>query len=239
MAAARGAQGRFIPSGKPKKRRKRKARRHRATGRHSTRVSAYDVGAFVALDKKQLFRDIEREKRAVAKHKAERLRAEARGARTSRKPRIAAVRAICAAERAELRASCGVRRELVRENVRGVVAATRAELAADRLARREMRAAERFGRVFAGPKTKKSAREATSESDDAVRANIDPWLVPYFDHVKRGIRGTAHKSRTEAFLQYVEETPDELSDFTAQHGEDASDAMIAEYEARSRGDLLR
>jgi hypothetical protein len=196
-------------------------------------VRALDPARAVAFDRKQLLRDIAAEQRKVARAKAARLRVEAKAARASRKPRTAAVRAQCAVERAELRASCAGRREAVRSDVRAVVGRTRAELERDRLERRELRAAERFGRVFAQPKARASAAERGAESDDAVRANVDPSLWGYFDRVKRGIHGTAHKSRTEAFLQYVEETPEELAAFLAEHGDEAADAMIAEYERRA------
>lgn len=48
------------------------------------------------------------------------------------------------------------------------------------------------------------------QSDDAVRANIPAELVRVFEKVKRGVRGSPHMSRTEAFLHWVEENPDEV-----------------------------
>src|SRR6266567_4590617 len=38
-------------------------------------------------------------------------------------------------------------------------------------------------------------------------AYIDPELLPLFDQVRRSIKGSPHMSRTEAFLQWVEENP--------------------------------
>src|SRR6185295_17647714 len=67
---------------------------------------------------------------------------------------------------------------------------------------------------------------ARGESDDEVRANIPPDLVPLFERVKRGIKGSARESRTEAFLRYVEEHPREQ--FAAV--DDATDALIREME---------
>lgn len=48
-----------------------------------------------------------------------------------------------------------------------------------------------------------------SESDDEVRQNISPDLIPLFNRVRTGIKKCAGKSRTESFLEYVEEHPHE------------------------------
>jgi len=40
-----------------------------------------------------------------------------------------------------------------------------------------------------------------------VRRNVDLELVPLFDQVRRSIKGSPYQSRTEAFLQWVEENP--------------------------------
>ncbi len=48
-----------------------------------------------------------------------------------------------------------------------------------------------------------------SESDDEVRQNISPDLIPLFNRVRMGIKKCAGKSRTESFLEYVEEHPHE------------------------------
>lgn len=51
-----------------------------------------------------------------------------------------------------------------------------------------------------------------NESDEDVRGNISPSLVPLFDRVRSGIRASARQSRTEAFLQYVEDHPHEVNE---------------------------
>ncbi len=47
------------------------------------------------------------------------------------------------------------------------------------------------------------------ETDEEVRQNLPPGLVPWFDRVRGGIKADRHRTRTEAFLQYVEEHPAE------------------------------
>jgi len=52
--------------------------------------------------------------------------------------------------------------------------------------------------------------ERASESDDMVRADLDAELVPVFNAVKHRIQARPGMSRTEAFLHWVEEHPDDV-----------------------------
>ena len=54
-----------------------------------------------------------------------------------------------------------------------------------------------------------SAKVRRSESDDEVLGNIDPSLHPLFHRVKGTLRNNPRMSRTEAFMQYVHDHPDE------------------------------
>ena len=60
------------------------------------------------------------------------------------------------------------------------------------------------------PIRRSTARERAQEDDDAVRGNLPPDLRPVFDKVRRHIKGTPKKTRTEAFLDWAEENPDEI-----------------------------
>lgn len=55
-----------------------------------------------------------------------------------------------------------------------------------------------------------TARERAQEDDDAVRANLPPELVPVFEKVRKKIKGGPRRTRTEAFLEWAEENPDEI-----------------------------
>jgi hypothetical protein len=68
-----------------------------------------------------------------------------------------------------------------------------------------------------------TAKERRSESDDEVLANVEPELHTLFHRVKRAIKGSDRRSRTEEFQQYVEEHPDEALQARA----DAADAWLA------------
>lgn len=48
-------------------------------------------------------------------------------------------------------------------------------------------------------------KEKAQESDDEVRGNIPPELLPIFEMIKGGIKGNARLSRTEAFMKAYEE----------------------------------
>jgi len=54
-----------------------------------------------------------------------------------------------------------------------------------------------------------SAKVRRSESDDEVLKNIDPSLHPLFHRVKGTLPSNPRMSRTEAFMQYVHDHPDE------------------------------
>lgn len=49
-----------------------------------------------------------------------------------------------------------------------------------------------------------------AETDEECRQNLAPDQHALFDRVRRGIKGNAHMTRTEAFLQYCDDHPEEL-----------------------------
>jgi len=89
------------------------------------------------------------------------------------------------------------------------------ESAIDRRRReaRERTRAEAHARKLERHTTRKererSKVEKQKESDDEVRANLEPEFVPLFDVVRAKIRARPGMSRTEAFLHWLEENPDE------------------------------
>jgi hypothetical protein len=59
-------------------------------------------------------------------------------------------------------------------------------------------------------KDKRTIAERVQESDDEVRANIEPHLLPLWERSKRSIKGSGRMTRTEAFLHFAGEHPDEV-----------------------------
>lgn len=115
------------------------------------------------------------------------------------------------AERAKVTAQCERRRLRVRKTVQ-----TARELAKveedERLRRaRALSTVQRKQRAeLAKADTRAKRREVRQESSDEVEQNIDPGLVPVWRKHGRTIKATPHISRTEAFLQFVEENEGEV-----------------------------
>lgn len=80
------------------------------------------------------------------------------------------------------------------------------------------------------PAKAKPRNEKRSESDDEVEGNISADLVPLWRKVKKTIKATDKLSRTEAFLKYVEENPDDAVSAIEDDSEDELAKMIREYE---------
>lgn len=192
-----------------------------------------------------LMRSIARDLKAKDRARLLELRGRIREAKRARSTAIARARAACRRRRElptvrqaaamlrqarqEARATCSAELEGAR-GLKDAIARARAEHAAEQKYQREMRRIER-GQRQAREQAKRPglARARRSESDDEVRGNIPPELVYLWDRVKRGIRATDRMTRTEAFLQYAHDHPDE--EIAAL--EDKTDAMIREYERRA------
>ena len=208
-----------------------------------------------ALDKKELWREIQRAERRKAREKLAELRGHIRNARAKRKQalrdakercraeRLAArerarsmrlrvlhdLREAMRAERAAARQSCSIRLGDARA-IKNDIERARAELAAEREYQRELRRIETANRQRRREAPAITGIDRRSESDDEVRQNIPPDLIPLFDRVKRSIKATPRMSRTEAFLQYAEENPADVLEVI----EDKTEALIRELEAQQR-----
>ncbi|MGH7280627.1 MAG: hypothetical protein ACRELY_03820 [Polyangiaceae bacterium] len=201
----------------------------------------------VAFDRKALWRDINREERKKKRALMLELRTEVREARARRKQALFEAKERCRSERlaarerarslrakalldlreavqlerASARQTCSVRLGEARA-IKDDIERARAKVAAEKQYRRELRRIEAANRQRRREHLHATYIERRAESDDEVRMNISQDLVPLFERVKRGIKATQRMSRTEAFLKYAEEHPDEvLGDI-----EDKSEALI-------------
>lgn len=154
------------------------------------------------------------------------LRAKIQGARVERRHRLHAARQSCRgallslrerqreerrqlslthhAERAQGRATCNSGKQQAREE--GLLLEQQAETQYkdEHLFQRQMRRATK-------PRVERSTvRERKQEDDDAVRNNLPPELIPVFEKHSRAIKGSARRSRTEAFLEWAAENPDDV-----------------------------
>jgi hypothetical protein len=171
-------------------------------------------------------RAMSREARAAAKAfcRAAKEAVRAKSARERHRDLSAQIRA----EKASARSACDLRKGEARKLL-DAAAVARAELDAERKYQAEIRRIEASNRARASARVVR-ASVVRSESDDEVRGNIPPELVPLFESVKRSIRASDRKSRTEAFLEYAEAHPGEW--YAAI--EDETERRIAEMQARMR-----
>lgn len=151
----------------------------------------------------------------------ERCRGELAGARE--------LRQIARRQRAEALDTCRTGRDELDAETKERVRGAKRELREERRYQREIHRAEKRGREK--ERVRRSRKEASAESDDEVRANIPLELVPVFDRVKRQIKGTERKTRTEAFLEWTESHPDEVLAAEAEAAELEAERMWLEHES--------
>lgn len=207
----------------------------------------------VALDKKKLWREINREERQKKRALLMELRAEIRGARARRKQALVDAKERCRSERLaarerarslriralqELREAVELERSSARQtcsvkigearSIKNDVERARVKLAAEREYRRDLRRIESANRQRRRGHLQATYIEKRAESDDEVRMNLSPDLLSLFERVKRGVKASSRMSRTEAFLKYAEENPGEVLNLL----DNKADALIREHESR-------
>lgn len=181
-----------------------------------------------ALNKKQLRREIDKARRAQFRARLVELRELIKAARAARDEAIAGVRSDCALKRRELNESCRTRAVIAKASGNHDVSTRRTRLVEERGFEGQMRRAER------PQKLRSTALQRREEDDDAVRRNLDPTLVPVFDAVRKHIKGSPRKSRTETFLQWAEENPGEIYDMQQNDADRYLAQLLAEQERTHR-----
>jgi hypothetical protein len=108
-------------------------------------------------------------------------------------------------ERIAERSACSSGKATAREHgTRGELTARQA-LAEARTLQGQVRRADKKATM-----TRSTKRERSQEDDDAVRSNLPAELRPVFDKYARRFKAGPRRSRTEAFLEWAEENPDEI-----------------------------
>ncbi len=209
----------------------------------------------IALDKKKLWKEINREERTKKRALLVELRVQIREARARRKYALLAAKERCrserlaarerarmlrlralqelkeavVAERAAARQTCSVKIGEARA-IRDDVERARAKHAAEREYQKDLRRIEAANRQRRKEHPHATHIERRTESDDEVRASIPAELIPLFEKVKRGIRSSPRMSRVETFLLYVEQNPRAMLEAIG----DKADALVRELEQRER-----
>src|SRR6188768_3502527 len=185
------------------------------------------------LDRKRLMREIEHERRAKVMQRLTELGVLLKAAREARREAIDRIRFQCRKAREKLRNVCGARRERAE-----VVNARAREMHEERHLDKLQRTAGKRSATKPIGRVRNAARERESESDDAVRRDIPPELVSVFNKVRRNIKGSDHRTRSEAFLEWAEENPGEIYAMQEQEAAREIKRLVKEYEreAAGRGD---
>jgi hypothetical protein len=192
----------------------------------------------------------------IRKETARELRARIRAAREQRRAALKGVRHQCRAARVRLRERIKQIKLAARERLRAELAGmrtdarTRCRVRVDRVKRlgatklqlerarlaEQQRLNEEVKRV--GQRLRKtharSSREIREESDDEVRGNLPDELLHVFDRVRGSIHASPRMSRTERFLHWAEENPDEVVSIQMMHADVATERMIRELQELER-----
>ena len=146
-----------------------------------------------------------------------------------------------ATERKKLRQKCEARKVKIRALAKRAEDGALREWDEERRYQAQLRRAESTLKRKTAAAERRSAKDRRAESDDDVRADIPAELAGVFQRVRRSIRGTPHKSRTESFLQWVEENPDEVYSIQEAEAEKAFRKLLAEQTRleRARAPELR
>lgn len=130
------------------------------------------------------------------------------------------------------RAQCQARKHRIGAAGAKAVERRRAELAEEKRLQRQLeRASHKATRLRA------TYRERRQEDDDAVRSNLPRELAPVFERVRRHIKGSRHRTRTEAFLEWAQEHPEDVLAYQGDETDREVERLIAErkrYEKQLR-----
>ncbi len=182
--------------------------------------------AAISANRKQLQRELAEHLREKDRAALGSLRAQIDAARVERRHMVRGARETCRSALLSLRErQAAERRRLTLEHqaerdqgrvacVTGKTSAKEQGLELEHTARRTFKEERIFQRQIrnAGKKRpeRSTARERRDEDDDAVTNNLPPELVPVFEKHRKSIKGSARRSRTEQFLEWAEENPDEV-----------------------------
>jgi len=206
-------------------------------------------------------RELERHKRQLARSadrkRLQAIKAKLRELRKTRPVRLRQIREACRAGRSNARARIRTLREetrialresvqRLREAERGTCETAKAQardgfatMIAGAMRDREMQRAHmerEYGRRRGAGRVSAAqlAKEARNESDDEVRRNLPPELVSVFNRVRSTIKPGRRRTRTEAFLEWVHDNPDEAHSIVFDAVERDVDRLIKEREEVER-----
>lgn len=186
-----------------------------------------------ALDKRNLMKEIEAGRRAALKARLAELAALIKAARATRREAVRGVKMQCRVAREKLRTVCSRRAEQAKLRGAEAIAARAREAAEARETDKLLRKADQRHRVGV-VKARSSATERQQESDDEVVRNLPESLVPVFRKMRKHVKGGPRRTRTEAFLEWVEENPGEVYAMQGEQAERELAKLVAEHDRATR-----
>ena len=186
-----------------------------------------------ALDKKKLMKEIERSRRAALRSHLAELASLIKAARQHRREAVRGIRVQCRLARQKLRAHCARRAETAKASGGRTIAARDREALEARETDRLLKSADSRHRTGV-IKARSSSKERRQESDDEVTSNLPASLVGVFTKIRRQVKGGPRTTRTEAFLQWVEENPGEVYAMRGEQAERDLARLIAEHDRALR-----
>ena len=189
------------------------------------------------LDKRRLRREIEHERRAKVVQRLTELGVLLKAARAARRESIERIRSQCRTAREKLRTNCGARRQRAQREGAEVITAQQRKIHEERHLDKLQRTAGRRTTKSHKPigRPRKTTREREAESDDEVRRDIPPELVGVFNKVRRNIKGSDRRTRSEAFLEWAEENPGEIYAMQEQEAAREIKRLVKDYQREARG----
>lgn len=127
------------------------------------------------------------------------------------------------------RAQCQARKHRIQSAGARALERKVAELRAEQELQRRLSRAARVSK-----RLRNTARERLQESDDAVRSNLPHELRGVFERVKRHIKGNRRRTRTEEFLEWAQEHPEDVLEYQGDETDREVRRLIAEHEAAER-----
>lgn len=188
---------------------------------------------------REAIRAAQQKRRELVKGAVERCRAERARLRQNYRTRKAQLLAELKAERARekqlARDRCRARKRGARAEGTTALGVAESTFRNERAFMRELRRAELDAKARQRElRRSSSAAERRAESDDEVRANLSPELVPVFNRVRGSIRPSRRASRTEVFLRWAEEHPDEVIAFEAERADREVAELVREHQKHQR-----
>jgi hypothetical protein len=146
-----------------------------------------------------------------------------------RSAEFARINAEAAAMRQAARNKCQARKHRVRSSAAVAIARRRLELEAESKLQTRLKRADNHAR-----KQRTTYKERAQESDDAVRSNLPRELRSVFDRVRSHIKGSRHRTRTEAFLEWAQEHPEDVLSYQGDETDREVARLVREHEAAER-----